>query len=418
MGSGGSTPRGARAPAPALPLPSALETVYLSRQAIYDASLNSRAYELHYRSASGRATLDADRASCSVLLSAFAELGLERVAANKRVFLNISHDVLSGALALPVKPAQAVLQVRDYEHSVDELLVGLRQRRAEGYEIALDGFVCTPANRPLIELADYLKFDIGRLGVAGLNEQLGFVGDRPCATVATRIDSSEQFAACVAAGCDYFQGRFLFRPQLLSHKRLPKNLETLVQLLRRLRDPDVGFPEIEGLVKTDPGLVVALLRVLASAAYAPPQPVTGVLQAITLLGLREFSKWVTVVALTSTAQRPPEVSLVALVRARACELIAEALGQDAESAFTAGLVSALEMLFERPLASLLDELPLSAEIRDAVLGHIGPLGRIIEEVSSREHDEAPRSTRFETGTINRAWLEALSWAADAQRALG
>jgi EAL and modified HD-GYP domain-containing signal transduction protein len=406
---------------------SGLELVHLGRQAIYDASLNSRAYELFYRAAPERDALgaDADRGTCSVVLSAFAELGLERVAGKKRIFLNVAHDVISGALPLPVSAELAVLQVRDYEHSAGELIPALRARRAEGYQIALDGFMLGPETLPLLDVADYLKFNVRHLGAGALAEQLELVRGRGHATVASKIDTSEQFNACVAAGCNYFQGRFLFRPQVLSHKRLPKSLKTVTVLLKRLRDPAVELVEIERIVKTDPALSVAVLGFFGSAAHALPQPVTSIVQAVNLIGLREFSKWITLVALTSAPHRPSELVLMALIRARVSEALARHVGADADAAFTMGLMSMLEALFERPLSELLEAMPVTAEIKLAVTERSGVLGGILADVLSREQDEvpaparpdAPVSARIDAGVLNRAWLDALDWAADTQSAL-
>lgn len=399
---------------------SGLETIQIGRQAIYDASLHSRAYELFYRDSSrARPEFDGDRAACSVVLSAFAELGLARVASHKRVLLTVSHDVISGALPLPVPTEIVVLQVRDYEHSVSELVSALEHRRRDGFAIALDGFVFSPSTLPLVHLADYLKFNVRQLGIDGLRRQLELVGGRARATVACRIETRLEFNACVAAGFSHFQGNFLFRPQLLSHKRLPKNLETVTLLLQRLRDPAIELREIERVIKTDPALATSVLRFLGSAAYGLRHDVTSISQAVSLLGLREFTKWVTVVALTSSAERPSELSLVALIRARACELVASAVGADPDSAFLVGLSSALDALFEQPLPSLLAELPLSGEVKAAVLERTGTLGKILLDVLSREEEEdkGPTSTRFEVGLVNRAWLDALLWAGDAQTAL-
>jgi c-di-GMP phosphodiesterase len=396
---------------------SGLEAVQIGRQAIYDASLQSRAYELFYRSSRAQPEPDADRAACSLVLSAFAELGLARVASRKRVFLNVSHDVISGALPLPVPTEVVVLQVRDYEHSAGELAEALRQRRRDGFEIALDGFVFNPRTAPLVELADVLKFNLQHLGAVELARQVQSVRGQVRSTVATRIETQDEFKACVAAGCSHFQGSFLFRPQLLSHTRLPKNLETLTLLLKKLRDPAVEFAEVERLVKTDPALAAAVLRFLGSAAYALRHRVTSISQAVSLLGLREFSKWVTVVALTSTTERPSELSLVALTRARASEIIAEQVGADRDAAFLVGLISALDALFEQPLARVMAELPLSPEVRAAVLEKSGMLGRVLLDVLSHESDDALQSTHFEIGMVNRAWLDALIWAGDALDAL-
>jgi c-di-GMP phosphodiesterase len=352
-----------------------------------------------------------------VVLSAFAELGLERVAGKKRIFLNVAHDVISGALPLPVPSELAVLQVRDYEHSAAELIPALRARRAEGYRVALDGFLLSPETLPLLDVADYLKFNVRRLGPSVLAEQLELVRGRGHATVASKIDTSEHFSACVAAGCDYFQGRFLFRPQVLSHKRLPKSLHTVTSLLKRLRDPAVELAEIERIVKTDPALSVAVLGFFGSAARALPRPVTSIVQAVNLIGLREFSKWITLVALTSSTGRPNELVLVALIRARASETLAALVGADADAAFTTGLMSMLEVLFERPLPELLGAMPVTPEIKAAVLERAGVLGDILSEVLSREQEDVPEKARFDAGAVNRAWLDALDWAAETQSAL-
>jgi EAL and modified HD-GYP domain-containing signal transduction protein len=419
-----SSPSALASPSASAPLP----TVHLGRQAIYDSSLHSRAYELFYRAAPSASpkpdtipdplAIDPERATCSLVLSAFSELGLDRVASKKRVFLDVSHDVVSGALPLPVSPDVVVLQVRDYEHGSAELVSGLRARRAEGFQVALKGFVVSPQTAPLLDVASYLAFDVGRLGIEGLVEQLELVRGRGLQTLAYRIDAPEQFNACVATGCDLYQGRFLFRPQLLSHKRLPKSLETVTTLLRRLRDPSVELAELERIVKTDPALSVAVLGFFGSAAHALANPVTSIAQAVSLMGLREFTKWITLVALTSTRQRPSELVLVALIRARACETLAGSIGADADAAFTMGLMSMLEPLFERPLAELLDALPLAPEIKVAVLRQEGVLGDVLADVLARELEDAVPRARFDSGSVNRAWFEAIDWAAEAQSALG
>lgn len=399
---------------------SLLSTVHLGRQAIYDHSLNSRAYELFYRvepSEHDPLGGDPDRATCSLVLSAFSELGLARVASKKAVFLEVSHDVVSGALPLPVSPEVVVLQVRDYEHSPAELARGLGARRDEGFRVALKGFALAPETAPLLELASYVSLDVRRLDDAALVEALDAVRGRGAQTIAAQIDTPERFNACVAAGFDYFQGSFLFRPQLLAHKRLPKSLGTVTALLRRLRDPAVELAEIERIVKTDPALSVAVLGFFGSAAHALKNPVTSVAQAVSLMGLREFSKWITLVALTSMEQRPSELVLAALIRARACETLAAAVGADPDAGFTVGLTSMLEALFARPSAELLEALPLTPEIKAAVLERAGVLGDVLADVVARELEEAAPSARHDVGRVNRAWFEALDWAAEAQGAL-
>jgi c-di-GMP phosphodiesterase len=82
-----------------------------------------------------------------------------------------------------------------------------------------------------------------------------------------------------------------------------------------------------------------------------------------------------------------------------------------------GLMSALEALFERPLAELLEAMPVTPEIKAAVVGHGGVLGNVLSDVLSREQDDLPEKVHFAPGAVNRAWLDALGWAAETQGAL-
>jgi EAL and modified HD-GYP domain-containing signal transduction protein len=228
------------------------------------------------------------------------------------------------------------------------------------------------------------------------------------------IRNTKEFKRCVKAGCDLLGGGFLFRPTQITNERIPPNLNVVTKLIRTLADLDVDFGEVEAIVKTDPALGVGVLRLLGSAAFGLSREVTSVRHAISLLGLQEFGKWVTVVALAQATQQPSELGLVALTRARGSEVLATATGlADPDEAFTAGLISALDALCGQPLPKLLEELPVAKEIRSAVLGFEGPLGRIVAAISGRD-DGSLVSSDFQPGVLNRAWFEAVNWAEEAR----
>lgn len=413
----------ANLPAPSTcPPECTLETVYLGRQALYDRSLNSRAYELFYRQEPPDSGIRRDQESetCSVVLSAFAEMDLGNSMGDKRFFLQVSHDVITGALPLPVSPERVVLQVKDYHMSTRELMAALAARRVAGFQVALEGFEYSERTAPLLAVCDYVKLNAQRLGTEGLRAQVDLLKVPRVVAVATQLESAAEFRAATRAGCRLLQGSFLFRPQILSHKRLPKSLEVVTRLLKLLRDPNVLLFDVEKVVKSEPSLGIAVLRFLGSASFGLKHSVTSVAHAVGLLGVREFSKWLTVVALTSTSKRPNELSLVALTRARACELLAKQVeGAEPEAAFTVGLFSMLEALFERPLAMLLEQLPVSDEMTEAVREHQGPLGEVLTAVLSCEHAPSEaQAGKISAVTLNNAWLEALRWAERAQESLG
>ena len=52
----------------------------------------------------------------------------------------------------------------------------------------------------------------------------------------------------------------------------------------------------------------------------------------------------------------------------------------ADSAYTVGLLSALELLLKTALPEIIDGLSLTAELEDALRGHTGALGHVLADV--------------------------------------
>lgn len=103
----------------------------------------------------------------------------------------------------------------------------------------------------------------------------------------------------------------------------------------------------------------------------------------------------------------------ALVRAKLCELCVAAVGGEPAPAFTVGLLSALPDTLGRPIADIVAELALSAELRRALLDHEGPLGRVLGWAIAYESGDQDRLAEVAAPpTITDMYLDALRWAND------
>ena len=111
------------------------------------------------------------------------------------------------------------------------------------------------------------------------------------------------------------------------------------------------------------------------------------------------------------------MATIALLRARACELLGDEVS-DAEPGelFLVGLCSLLDVMLGRPMAEALSELPLSAIARDALLGHPNALRSVLDAVIAYEDggwESAVASAETigapESG-LQQAYTGALSWA--------
>jgi EAL and modified HD-GYP domain-containing signal transduction protein len=117
------------------------------------------------------------------------------------------------------------------------------------------------------------------------------------------------------------------------------------------------------------------LRIVNSASFGG-RSVTSIDHAIQLVGRESLSRWVLVMLVASAGHGDPvasETVVQALVRARFCELVSDALGGgDASTRFLVGLLSRMDVMLGQPIAQLLDRLPVSADVRDALLEGTGP----------------------------------------------
>jgi hypothetical protein len=121
--------------------------------------------------------------------------------------------------------------------------------------------------------------------------------------------------------------------------------------------------------------------------------------------------------LAGVDNKPTELTLTALIRARFCELAAEQLGfiRPAE-AFTLGLFSVIDGMLDAPMHDVAASLPLAEDMREALVQRRGRMGELLDCVTSLEVGEDGPATSLveDAGDL---YLEALMWANSAAESL-
>jgi EAL and modified HD-GYP domain-containing signal transduction protein len=380
--------------------------VHVTRRAIFARDLSVWGYELMCGS---EMQLSAEVS----MLNALAELGVKSFVADKHAVLSVSPDTLLGRLPLPASSEGTLLVLRFDGQPLDaELLEAADARLDEGFQLAVSGELWSPHAAPLIERASIIRVPYGLLAL----DVLARIGQRPRGQQlwVDGVDQPEDFPNTRRHTPNYFSGDFLLKPSPVEGKRAPRNLSVLMELMGKLRQPDIGFAEIENVLRRDAGLSVTLLRFLNSAGFGLRVQVNNIRQAVALLGLNEFSKWVTLVGLGEASYKPPEVLVTALVRAKTCELVA-AGGVDAPvlpnngTAFMVGLFSLLDAMLDQPLEEIVKDLPVSDTLRHALLDHSGTEGEILAAVLDYERGLMPETLPLAAGDIFECWQRAVQW---------
>jgi c-di-GMP phosphodiesterase len=390
-----------------------LRDVYLARQPIFDAQLGIYAYEVLFRSSSvNRADIeDANRSTSIVLLNAFVEIGLDRLVGKHKAFVNFTRDFLVGKFPLPLATDRLVVEILE-DVEIDETLVaGVKALVEQGYTLALDDIVYRDALKPLLEIAHIVKVDLPQIPREKLPSHVERLRKYPVRLLAEKVETEEEFEYCKSLGFELFQGYFLSRPQMVRSARPRTNQMAVLQLLARSSDPEVSIDELERLVNCDPALSYKLLRYINSLKFALPRRIQSLHQAIVLLGIDGIRTLVMLVALAGVSAKSNVTLTNAIIRARLCEHLGKLRHErDANAYFTAGLLSSLDAVLDLPITEVLDSLPLSDELRDAVLHHAGPIGEAVRTVIAQERGDWSQIgfAGLEPFEVRAAYLAAIS----------
>jgi len=389
--------------------------VFVGRQPILDRQRSLYGYELLFRDGQSEVARisNAEKATWNVVTNALVDIGLDSLVGRHLAFINLTHSALTAPDMQVLPPGRVVLEVLEDVNVDTTLIEAVRALSKSGYRIALDDFVYDPTWDPLIALSSIVKLDIRALGIEGVRAHVARLGPTGVSLLAEKVETEDEFIACRDMGFDFFQGHFFARPVVITGQRLPSTKLAILQLLANLNDPNADFQQIEKIVSRDLALSVRLLRYVNSAGFALARKVDSIRRAVTYLGLKQLRRWASLLVMTGHTDKPTILLQTILVRARMCELLAELADvRIKDSYFTAGLFSGLDALMDATMSDVIADLPLSDEIKNALLHHQGPMGEAIRCALSCEQAESD-ATAFpglSSEQIRASYMEAIQWA--------
>ena len=390
------------------------QVALVARQPVVDTERNVYGYELLYRSEIDETSRfeDGRHATATVLQNLFLEFGIERVVGRHRALVNLPREFLTGQLKLPPRPDLIVAEILEDVEIDDEVVVGVERLRSAGFTIALDDVVYEPRLEPLLKLAQIVKVDLPRVPASDLSRHVQEFRRWPVQLLAEKVETREQFDECRELGFEFFQGYFLSKPAILRRERLPAKKHVVVQLLAKLCMRNQSLQELSRTVKQDPALCTKLLRYINSARFGIGN-LTSIDHAIALLGTRGLHSLLTMLHLAGLSDQPQELVTTALLRGLMCHAIAKSIGSEHDDRyFLLGILSCLDALMNEPLSEVLDQMPLSEELRAALLAREGELGGLLNSVIAYERGDW-RAVAFRNVAIEEfrdAYLAALAEA--------
>jgi len=205
--------------------------------------------------------------------------------------------------------------------------------------------------------------------------------------LAEKIETPEQFAFYRQYQFDLFQGFYFQRPTVVKGGTFGENRLALLRLLANLNAPTSDAARLEQLIVQDAGLSYKILRYINSPGLGVGRTIRSIRQAVVYFGIRRIRAWAMLASLLDLQDKPHEILNNALTRASMLQCMAQHLGEDAECGYTVGLLSLLDVMLERDMASILAELPLE-EDADAALRHRGGvIGALLKCIQAYERGD-------------------------------
>jgi EAL and modified HD-GYP domain-containing signal transduction protein len=398
-----------------------MENVYVARQPIFDKNKKIYAYELLFRDGAANYVpdIDGDEATTTLLANTFFTIGMDTLSGGRRSFINFTQNLLEKKVPLLLPKATTVIEILEDVKPGPVLIESCEQMAAAGYTLALDDFVYLPELEPLIALADIIKFDFRLTPKAEIDAYLKRLSGNGLCLLAEKVETHEEFEAAQKMGFELFQGYFFCRPEIIQGREIQGFQINLMMIIAQLNSDTFSYDEMEALISRDMGISYKLFKYLNSAFFSRPGKISCVKQALVFMGEKEIRRFISLIAMSRLAEgKPDELVRAASIRGKFCELLGTQ-GQEKTSPsemFTLGMFSLIDAVIDQPMDRILNELPLSSPIKDALVGAKGRLAGYIELVRSYETGQWGRVTRLaqalklDENTLPELYLQACKWS--------
>jgi c-di-GMP phosphodiesterase len=379
----------------------------LSRQPIYSSTMTVAAYELR----SNRIADDSEVRNADIF-KMFTESGLDLVVGEHPGLVSLTPEALSEGLWKSIPKSRVTLgYFHDFEPS-DGAAQQLLEIGRKGYRLALSGEL-SPESLALLDHAEHtIKLDVTKYLPEDLEKRVGELRCYKSKILAGKVDTYDDLEFCKALEFDLYQGHFLSRPAAQKNE-IPVNRFTMIRLLSKLHDPQILIPEVEKLVSQDISLSYKLLRYANSPVVSLPRTVNSVGHAVRLIGMEMLRTWSSALLLSSVDNKPRELMTIALIRARMCELLGESIKDvQKESFLSAGLLSVLDALLDCSMEQAVGELPLSDDIKGALIHRSGSIGQALRCTIAYERADWDDVQFYgmPAAPIREKYMESIAWA--------
>ena len=397
-----------------------MQSIYIGRQPIIDSESNLCAYEVLYKGSDEAR----DRySSASIINNVLNKFGTETLLGDRRAFIKISQKFLLHDIIFSIPSKFFIFSILPDVEMNERVVERIEQLHDRGYLLSLDGYLSSDENlakyESVLDCIEFIKINFQKSKNEKLKEQIVKLKSYTITIIADDVTDNTTYEEAKLFGCDWFQGYFFAEPKIIKNeKHEPSNIAVLK--LYNLLMQDVNIDEITKEFENNHEITVQLLQFINSGAFHFKNKISTIHHVLMLVGRIPLGQWLMLMIYSKSVSRDGRTPLMLMVKHRTelMENISKLKDPNIRSnmlgeAYFVGVLSLIDTVFGVELETVLKQLNISEEVRDALLEDKGGLGEIFALIKDIEAFKTDSLFHFEekyhlpSGSIEKLTMDCM-----------
>jgi EAL and modified HD-GYP domain-containing signal transduction protein len=389
----------------------------ISLQPVFDIFKNVYAYQIHHKTKDNsianieNLTLD--------LIDTLSTVSLNKISNNKPIIVPFTKNLLINDTYSFAPNTDIIIKIHESVVVDDEIWVKLEEISKLGYKIIINGHNFSKENAQLLAFSNFILVDfchnnfdntiiaIKKMSIANSIMLLG-----------TNINDTSHYEKTKNNGIALFSGDFLSKPQIVPIDKIAPMKMTYLQLLQKINEPTINFKDIANIISSDVSLSYKTLKLVNSTAFGFKNRIETIHHAVVAIGEMYLKQWISFIAIKEMGNDTPiEVIRISLTRAKMLEKLSEHTPFRIRRSdfFLVGLFSMLDVLLNRPIAEILNDIKINNDIKESIIKRTGVLSGVYKLVLHHEKFEWDKteimlkSLRIKEDLLMNAYYDAVVW---------
>ncbi len=352
---------------------------YVVRQPIMDRSQKVIAYEILYKEDETSLYSQNDMWVANAIEEFLMDLNSDKFLAGKAAFLTFTPNLLMRNIPKMFSPDRLVIQIEDNAivHPLAQKMI--YRYKKQGYRVAIKDFEFSPRYFGIMDAVDIIKVNLSG-DPSSLKNICSIAHSFGKEIAAYGIESEEALGLAKDLGCEYYQGTWVAEQRRSRVHRFDHMQSNFFQLMIAVTKDEPDIEEITRIISRDVTLAFSLMKLVNSAYFALRNRVKSVQQALVILGIGQLKQWIYLLSFRQDSSGlSDELIKSSFLRGNFCESLSRYIPDipiSPTEAYLMGMFSTLGILMEVPLESALAELPIAAEVKEALITGEGPCGTL------------------------------------------